>query len=493
MKVSLLSLLLALTIICIVSTTTVVAARRRYISTQNLLDTLKWNQPTNADETPDVNDVLSRWKRADVIGEFKVGVTFSPEPDQYRERLLLIPEKDEMPFGEEEEEQEIDELLGTTIHGQRSTTASLASLLNDDQNNNSSNSSNNTDIINNSNSTSTNIDKSSQDNNNQTSINNDKPSSSNKKKKSSDSDDWAARVRKREKEHMKKTQDKNEQMRGKEKKTSKNAVEKLEQEVKKEAEKKINKEHNISTDKKEKKKKAKEGKEEKHAWNYKQNGKDWTGLCVSGKKQSPINIETASTKSSQSPTNLQVEYKPMATATIVNNGHTLQVTNQFGSIKFQDQTYKVLQFHFHTPSEHQIDGRSSDMEMHIVHQKVGSTGTNDLLVIGVMFDANSTTSNPFLQQLQPSSFPSITKESSSAAAALDVNNVINWRSSFYSYQGSLTTPKCDETVTWVLFAQTQSMSKSELAAFSKAMKHDGATGNSRLVQPLHSRSVTVYA
>ena len=45
---------------------------------------------------------------------------------------------------------------------------------------------------------------------------------------------------------------------------------------------------------------------------------------------------------------------------------------------------QVLQFHFHFPSEHAIDGSLYAGELHIVHQKVGSKGTDDLLVVGVM-------------------------------------------------------------------------------------------------------------
>lgn len=467
------------------------AIQHRESPTQQLLDNLR-NIPTSAKENTNVNDVLDRWAHSDTIGEFRAGITYSSEPDKYKERLLLIPDKDELPFGEEEE---IDELLGTTITD-RSSSETFESILKHAEQDLTSNSTSSS-SSNSSNRNDTSASSSSSHNkkadikaeankNNTTSTSTDDDASKRGDDTSKKSDDWAEKIRRKERERLKakSTKDK------KEKKVDKEA-EKLENEVKKKAEKKINKEH--KNDEKQSEKQS-EKKEDKHEWDYKENGKDWKGLCVDGKKQSPINILTSDVKKSDSATDLKVEYKPVQSATIVNNGHTLQVTNEFGSVSFQGSTYKVLQFHFHTPSEHQIDGRSTDLEMHIVHQKVGSSGTADLLVMGILFDANQTTSHAFLQQLQPHSFPTMTKESSSAASTLDLAQLMNWNvpNSFYTYQGSLTTPKCDETVTWIVYQTTQAMSKEELLSFSKAMKHHGVSNN-RLIQPLHSRPITLFA
>ncbi|MDZ7648146.1 MAG: carbonic anhydrase family protein [Cytophagales bacterium] len=54
---------------------------------------------------------------------------------------------------------------------------------------------------------------------------------------------------------------------------------------------------------------------------------------------------------------------------ILDNGHTIQVTVDEGStFTFAGKTYNLKQFHFHTPSEHTIDGKNLPMEMHMVHQ-----------------------------------------------------------------------------------------------------------------------------
>jgi Carbonic anhydrase len=68
--------------------------------------------------------------------------------------------------------------------------------------------------------------------------------------------------------------------------------------------------------------------------------------------------------------------------TIVNNGHTIQLNFAEGStLKLGDTTYKLLQVHFHRPSEHLIGGKSFPMEAHFVHR----ADSGALAVVGVMF------------------------------------------------------------------------------------------------------------
>ena len=47
-------------------------------------------------------------------------------------------------------------------------------------------------------------------------------------------------------------------------------------------------------------------------------------------------------------------------AKIENNGHTIEVKlkNKKNTLKFNGKTYTLEQFHFHAPSENQIDGKT---------------------------------------------------------------------------------------------------------------------------------------
>ncbi|MGN5476865.1 carbonic anhydrase family protein [Cupriavidus basilensis] len=63
-----------------------------------------------------------------------------------------------------------------------------------------------------------------------------------------------------------------------------------------------------------------------------------------------------------------VSYAP-ANADVVNNGHTIQVEPaNGGTLTIDGVEYKLAQFHFHTPSEEKIDGKSYPLVAHLVHK-----------------------------------------------------------------------------------------------------------------------------
>jgi carbonic anhydrase len=52
---------------------------------------------------------------------------------------------------------------------------------------------------------------------------------------------------------------------------------------------------------------------------------------------------------------------------IINNGHTVQVDSDVrSSMTVGGKQYKLRQFHFHHPSEEQINGKSHDLVIHLV-------------------------------------------------------------------------------------------------------------------------------
>ena len=59
--------------------------------------------------------------------------------------------------------------------------------------------------------------------------------------------------------------------------------------------------------------------------------------------------------------------------------HTLQMDFTDGEFQltFPDGSmslFEPLQLHFHSPSEHTVEGKRHDLEMHIVHQYKGTSG-----------------------------------------------------------------------------------------------------------------------
>src|SRR4029079_10664887 len=99
--------------------------------------------------------------------------------------------------------------------------------------------------------------------------------------------------------------------------------------------------------------------------------------CAVGLQQSPIDIE--GTIKSQLPV-LKLNWGKSAD-TIVNNGHTIQLNFAEGStLTLGDVKYKLLQVHFHRPSEHTIGGKNFPMEAHFVHRN----DAGGLAVVGVL-------------------------------------------------------------------------------------------------------------
>lgn len=64
--------------------------------------------------------------------------------------------------------------------------------------------------------------------------------------------------------------------------------------------------------------------------------------------------------------------------------------------------------------------------------------------------------------------------------------------SFYSYEGSLTTPPCSEIITWIIFPETQMIGPNQLFAFERSLDTDGSAimdATCRDLQPLNDRLV----
>ena len=104
-----------------------------------------------------------------------------------------------------------------------------------------------------------------------------------------------------------------------------------------------------------------------------------------GFEQSPINI--ISTANEGGKHNITLYFKDEVNK-IENLGHTIQLDFAEGSTITQDDTtFAFKQCHFHTPSEHLIDGMTFPMEMHIVNMMPNEdkNATPQYLVIGVLF------------------------------------------------------------------------------------------------------------
>jgi len=197
-------------------------------------------------------------------------------------------------------------------------------------------------------------------------------------------------------------------------------------------------------------------------------------VCSAGSQQSPVDIQDA-IKSQLAP--LKMAWAKRAD-TILNNGHTIQVNFGAGStLSAPSGSYKLVQFHFHRPSEHLIGGKSFPMEVHFVH--AGATG--GLAVVGVLMAAGK--ANPVFGKIV-STMPAAEGPAVGADAAIDPNGLLPAKRSYYRYAGSLTTPPCSETVDWHLLTDPIQVADADIARFAKLYPM-----NARPVQKANRRMV----
>ncbi len=230
-------------------------------------------------------------------------------------------------------------------------------------------------------------------------------------------------------------------------------------------------------------------------WGYEgENGPTmWASLspvyaaCGEGKSQSPINIVKTDTKGGA---RWKLDYKTTSLRIahnehmedIIDNGHTIQITVDEGStFTFGDKTYSLKQFHFHTPSEHTIDGEHAPMEMHMVHQSEDGS----LAVVGVLFKEGAVPNENFAKIV--ANLPNAKGESKHIT---DINLELKVHlpndNYAYHYVGSLTTPPCSEGVQWLVLRDPVSLTTEQIAAFSSRIGP-----NNRPTQPVNDRTVMV--
>lgn len=201
-----------------------------------------------------------------------------------------------------------------------------------------------------------------------------------------------------------------------------------------------------------------------------------------GLLQSPVNIRTKEIEHGQH--EVTVHYTS-SHAHIAYLGHTVEVVYDEGSsLDFDRQHYDFKQFHFHTPSEHHIDGITYPLEMHMVHQAPNDTlGKPQYLVIGILFKEGS--ENPFLNEFIDAIPPKVGQVNELPQQVIDVNDLIHGKlSDGYFYRGSLTTPPFTESVQWLVVKEIYEASPDQIERLNRMEGN-----NARHIQALFGRKI----
>ncbi|KAL5546071.1 hypothetical protein UlMin_005758 [Ulmus minor] len=215
--------------------------------------------------------------------------------------------------------------------------------------------------------------------------------------------------------------------------------------------------------------------------------KNWSA-CKNGDMQSPIDLSNQRVKIIPKLGQLRRNYKP-SNATIKNRGHDISlqwIGNNAGSIKINGTEYFLQQAHWHSPSEHTINGRRYDMEMHLVHLSPDQSLKNKIAVVGVLYKIGHPDS--FLSKLMEDISSMTDEKIERTKGVIDPTEIKVRGKNWYRYMGSLTVPPCTEGVIWTINKKIRTVSRGQVELLRTAV-HDYAEENARPVQPLNQRDI----
>ncbi|MGH9962358.1 MAG: carbonic anhydrase, partial [Pyrinomonadaceae bacterium] len=207
-----------------------------------------------------------------------------------------------------------------------------------------------------------------------------------------------------------------------------------------------------------------------------------------GKKQTPVGIVPAETVAAALP---ELEFQYRSTPFVVENtGHVVEVPYEPGSaLRVGKEKYELLQFHFHAPSEHTVNGQFAAAELHLVHRNT----LLDLAVVGVLVNVGSPV-NKVIDKILLGA-PIESGEEVDLGESVNAKSVLPRHSEryYYNYSGSLTTPPCSEGVRWLVLKEPVFVSQEAIDRLHEIIaefdNYDGFPDNNRPVRPLNGRVI----
>jgi len=234
-----------------------------------------------------------------------------------------------------------------------------------------------------------------------------------------------------------------------------------------------------------------------------------------GQRQSPIDLVEHAVKSDSALGALTFTGydQPLSGLVLLNDGHSLRVNlpataNLRISASSLPAEYRLSQFHFHWPSEHEFNGTRLPLELHLVHANtklpdaqttIDPTG---LVVIAVGFNYNEGQTSDTLKALI-SKMGAVNTEGKTTPldSGLILSQLLPKDLSYVRYGGSLTTPPCAEVVEFHILTHTVPIAESEVKRFQtlthgvEVAEHEEIEGkikNFRPLQKLNGRTLRLF-
>jgi carbonic anhydrase len=242
-------------------------------------------------------------------------------------------------------------------------------------------------------------------------------------------------------------------------------------------------------------------------YNHLMYGDDWpemtannSGWACDGSKQSPVNFPLPKTlKWGKRSAATEWSYTPLVSngsnIQVWNNGHTINVVGlglestvkvsvPVDGLPYQQPGYKgpmkqvmaiPQQFHFHSRSEHLVDGMAYPMEMHIVHyifaDQIPACAQEPLgicpYVTGFFMSLSEEDNPAFTDIFANMPLNAATYNDLPEGVTLDIMSIFPSSRKYFAYEGSLTTPPCVEGVFFNIMTEPIPISQSQINEFTK--------------------------
>ncbi len=201
--------------------------------------------------------------------------------------------------------------------------------------------------------------------------------------------------------------------------------------------------------------------------------------CSQGTEQSPIDIVSGAAVSG--PSTPRIMYQS-SESTVTNDGHTVWASATGPNVVSDDgKTYDLIDMHFHSESEHTLDGVSEPLELHFMNKS--SDGSMVAVAVFARVGADNWAAQSFVDASNGGE-----GETTSKSTTINWAHLLPTVQDSYVYQGSLTTPPCTEGVKWVVLRTPIEFSAEQMDTLQKAFK-----GNNRPSQPVGSREIIQWS
>ncbi|HEX8710258.1 MAG TPA: carbonic anhydrase family protein [Terracidiphilus sp.] len=199
--------------------------------------------------------------------------------------------------------------------------------------------------------------------------------------------------------------------------------------------------------------------------------------CNKGRQQSPVDVRGARLNSGLKPIQFHFVGGPV---TVDNDGHAIVVRPLPGSSVLIDGVpYNLVDFTFHHPSEHAVNGELSDMEVDFLTR----SADGKMAMLAVLLTENSDFPNATVAMLWQH-LPAQNGQSEKDDDMVNPGGLFPSDPGYWTYTGSLPAPPCTEGVQWYVFETPVNISRRQLDTFVRIFRM-----NTRPLQEMHGRRI----